>query len=195
MSVHKLNESGFSIVELLIALLLAVMVSVIFITFFRTSLVQYLNIQKDGTTATALAAQEARLANVLRGTTSVVSASGNDLVLYAYFYPSDAYVSKLHYYVLNSQLLATMTPMTANPPTGTPIAASAKTYTIISNLYQNGTTPLFAYIDSSNTALATPVSDLNAIKQIQVNLAATASNGGNQSMNLQVVLRNMKTNL
>jgi len=195
MSVRKLEQGGFSIVELLIALLLAVMVSLIFITFFRTSLVQYLNIQKDGSTATVLAAQEARLANVLRSTTSVVSASANDLVLYAYFYPSDAYVSKLHYYVSNGQLLATMTPMSANPPTGTPLTGSAKTFTIIPNFYQDGSTPLFAYIDSSNTALGTPVGDLNAIKQVQVNLAATASNGANQSMTLQVVLRNMKTNL
>ena len=95
MSAHNHNQEGFSVVELLITLTLAVLIITIFITFFRTSLVQYLNIQKDGTSATTLAAQEARIANVLRGTTGIVSAASNDLVVYAYFYPSDAYVSKL----------------------------------------------------------------------------------------------------
>ncbi|HSX42692.1 MAG TPA: hypothetical protein VLF59_01260 [Candidatus Saccharimonadales bacterium] len=195
MPYRKLTQDGFSVVELMIALVLAVLISIVFITMFRTNLVQYLNVQKDGSTATNLAAQEARVANVIRGSTGVISAANNDLVLYSYFYPSDAYVSKLHYYISNGQLLADLTPMSANPPTGTLLTAQMKTYTIIPNLYQASGSNLFAYYDASGSTLTTPVSDLNAIKVVQVNLAATATNGGVQSMNLQVSLRNFKTNL
>lgn len=195
MLVRSNAEAGFSLVELLITMTLAVLIMIMFITFFRTGTVQYLNIQKDGTTATSLAAQEARMANVLRGVTGINSAADNDLVVYAYFYPSDTYVSLLHYYVSGGQLLADMTRMSSNPPTGSPVAGSTKTYTIISNLYQVSGTALFAYLDSSNASLPTPVSNLNTIKQIQVNLAAQNSSGGNQAMMLQVSLRNRKTNL
>jgi type II secretory pathway pseudopilin PulG len=146
MSYRKLNQGGFSVVELLIALSLAVMVSIIFVTLFRSNIVQYLNLQKDGSTATTLAAQEARIATVLRSSTGIVSAANSDLVVYAYFYPSDTYVSKLHYYISGGKLLADMTRMTANPPIGVPVAGSTKTYTIIPNLYQSGGTSLFVYI-------------------------------------------------
>lgn len=195
MSIRKLDQTGFSVIELLIALTLAVLVGVMFFTLFKTNLVQYLNIQKDSTTATSLAAQESRMANVLRGTTGIVSANANDLVLYAYFYPSDTYVSQLHYYLSNGQLLAAMTRMTANPPTGTTVAGSTKTYVIVSNFYQPSGSSVFTYLDSSNAMLTTPVSDLNVIKAIQVNLAAKTSAGNNQTMSVQVDLRNRKTNL
>ncbi|MEJ0072562.1 MAG: prepilin-type N-terminal cleavage/methylation domain-containing protein [Candidatus Saccharibacteria bacterium] len=195
MSFHKQSQDGFSVIELMIALALAVLISIMFFTLFKTSFLQYLNIQQDASTATTLAGQESRVSTVLRGATSVVSASDNDLVIYSYFYPSDTYVSLLHYYVSSGQLLADLTPMSANPPTGTPLTANLRTYTIIPNFYQAAGTPTFVYLDSSNAALPTPVTDLNAIKAIQVNLAAKASNGGNQSMTLQVSLRNFKTNL
>ena len=189
------EQAGFSLVELLITLTLAVLIGIIFFTFFHTSLLQYLNIQQNGNTATNLAGQENRVATVLRGTTSIVSASGNDLVLYSYFYPSDANVSLLHYYVSNGQLLADLTPMSANPPTGIPLTANKKTYVIIPNLYQVSGGAIFSYNDSGGNALGTPVSDVNTVQTIQVNLAATLAGGGNEAMNVQVNLRNRKTNL
>jgi prepilin-type N-terminal cleavage/methylation domain-containing protein len=192
---EKHSQSGFTIIELLVAMTLAVLIGITFFTFFKTSMVQYLNLQQDGSTATTLAAQEARLTTVLRSVTGILSASNNDLVVYAYFYPSDTYVSQLHYYISNGQLLVDLSRMTSNPPIGTVIAGSSKTYTIIPNLYQGGSAPLFVYIDSSNTNLSSPVTDLNAIKQIQVNLAGTLAAGGNQAMSVQVDLRNRKTNL
>jgi type II secretory pathway pseudopilin PulG len=189
------NQSGFSVVELLIALSLAVLISIMFFTLFKTNTVQYLNLQKDANTATTLAAQEARIANVLRGVTGVVSAADNDLVAYSYFYPSDTYVSQIHYYLSGGNLMADVTPMSSNPPVGLPITASRRTYTIIPGFYQVTGTPLFVYFDSNNTTLVSPVSDVTGIKSIKINLAAKNSTGGNQTMNLQVTLRNEKTNL
>lgn len=192
---HPSNQAGFSIVELLITLTLAALVAVVFVTLFKTSLLRYLNIQQDASTATTIASQEARLANVLRGVTGVISADNTDLVAYAYFYPSDAYVSKIHYYLSNGALLADVTPMSSNPPIGRPLTGSMRNYTIIPNFYQAPGVSLFVYLDAGNGVLGTPVSDVTTIKSIQVNLAAKNSAGGNQSLQVQVMLRNEKTNL
>jgi hypothetical protein len=85
--------------------------------------------------------------------------------------------------------------MTANPPIGTPQTNKLKTYTIIDNFYQPSGSSLFTYLDSSGNALTLPISDLQTIKGVQVNLAAKGSNGSNQALNVQVSLRNRKTNL
>lgn len=144
---------------------------------------------------TALSAQATRVENVIRGLTGITSASNNDLSIYAYFYPSDAYVSLLHYYILNGQLVADMTLMTSNPPTGMQIAGSTKTYVIVPSLYQTTGVNLFNYYDSGNNLLTTPIADTNTVKSIQVNLAANLGVNGNQQLNVLVSLRNRKTNL
>lgn len=191
----KSSQSGFTLVELMVTMALAVIVGLTFFTFFNNSSRQYLDIQKDSTNMTTLSVQATRIANVVRGLTGIISANNNDLVIYAYFYPSDAYVSQLHYYVSGGQLKADLTPMTANPPTGTPITASTKTYIIIPSFYQPSGTNLFTYYDAGNTILTPPISDTNIVKSVQINLASTLSSGGNQQQNLLISLRNRKTNL
>jgi hypothetical protein len=88
--------------------------------------------------------------------------------------------------------------MNANPPTGTPITANKKTYTIISNLYLPNNMQLFVYLDETGTALTLPISDLHTVKAIQVNLGiplTTPAKNGSDTISLQVSLRNRKTNL
>lgn len=194
------NQKGFTLIELLITISLITIVSTIFLTLFKSSLANYLNLQKDGSSFTVLASQSARVANVLRGTTGIISADTNDLVVYAYFYPFDTYVSKLHYYLQTNngikQLRADLTPMTANPPIGTPITAQMKSFVIIDNFYQPVGGNLFTYLGASGSTLTLPITDLQTIKGMQVNLASTTAVGDqNQAINLQVSLRNRKTNL
>lgn len=196
----KLGSAGFTIVELTVVMAIALIVSLAAYTIFSTLLNQYFGLQADGSEFTNLATQSQRVANVLRGTTDIVSASANDLTAYAYFSPNDTYVSKVHYY-LNSDsttLYATVTPMTSNPPIGTPIDSQAKTYTIIPSYYAISGLNLFEYLDASGAALSLPISDEHVIKSIKINLAVPANfptPGGNQQVSLQVELRNRKTNL
>jgi hypothetical protein len=167
--------------------------------FFKSYLGNYLNLQSDASTMTQINTQAMRVSTVMRGVTGVTSVADNDMVLYSYFYPSDTYVSLVHYYVQTSgstkKVLADVTPMTSNPPIGTPLPAQLKTYTVIDNFYQPSGATLFTFLDSAGSALTTPISDLQTIKGVQVNLSAKTSNGGNQTMNVQVSLRNRKTNL
>jgi len=195
------RHAGFTLVELMITIIMVGMVTITFYTFFHSSLFGYLNLQKDASSFAQLNSQSARIANVLRGTTDIVSADQNDLVVYAYFYPNDQYVSLLHYYIVTTAggdktVNADLTPMTSNPPVGTPITASKRTFTVIPNYYQKSGGSLFTFLSASGSGLSTPITDLRAIKGITVNLATTVTTAGaNQELSVQVSLRNRKTNL
>lgn len=170
-----------------------------FLVFFKSSFFNYLNLQTDASALTQLSRQTNRVAQVLRGTTGITSVTASDFQGYSYFYPSDTYVSVIHYYLSTTNgvttLKADVTPMSANPPTGSPLTSQMRTYTIIDNFYQAGGTNLFTYLDASGSALALPISDLQTIKGVRVSLAAKGSNNSNQGVSVDVSLRNRKTNL
>jgi prepilin-type N-terminal cleavage/methylation domain-containing protein len=193
----KSDEGGFSLVELVIVMTVTLIMSTMFYTFFKTNLVTYLNLQKDASGFTDVATQSARIANVMRGVTDITSAASNDIVVYSYFYPTDTYVSQVHYYLnaTSTILYADVTPMTSNPPVGTLITASKKTYTIIGSFKQTSGQTLFNYLDSGGAVMTLPIGDLHTVKGIRVNLGAATATGTNQAMTLDVSLRNRKTNL
>jgi prepilin-type N-terminal cleavage/methylation domain-containing protein len=192
-------QKGFTLVEIVVVIALIGVISTTAFTFFTTSVNQYLSLQQDGIVFGDLAMQSQRVAQVLRGLTDINSATASDMVVYAYFYPNDANASLIHYYknVAGTTLYADVTPLTANPPIGTPIIAQKKTYTIISTLFQ-GSVSTFVYLDSYGTTLTLPIADLHTIKEIQVNLAVPVKSptaSGNDAISLLVSLRNRKTNL
>lgn len=202
MSRHKnpilnLAQRGFTIVELTVVILLVGIISTFAFTFFNTSTNQYLALQQDADSFNGLASHYQRLANVLRGLTDITAASANEITLYAYFSPNDAYVSLIRYYIYQNKMLADVTPLTSNPPNGTLITSSQKTYTIINNFYSTPGVDTFVYLDSSGSTLALPISDLHTIKGLTVNLAVPSKSPSNtsQALTLQVSLRNRKTNL
>ncbi|MFZ1483785.1 MAG: hypothetical protein WAS36_02135 [Candidatus Saccharimonadales bacterium] len=192
-------SKGFTTVELMVTIILVGILSTMFIVAFKSSIFNLLNLQTDATASLTLNSQVNRISTVLRGATDITSADNNELVLYSYFYPSDQYVSLLRYYTATTggtlQVKADLTPMTANPPIGTPLTAQKRTFVIIDNYYQPGSTPLFQYLDIGGNTIATPVADLKMIKSVRVQLAAKGSSGSNQKMTLEVSLRNRKTNL
>ncbi|MCA9330321.1 prepilin-type N-terminal cleavage/methylation domain-containing protein, partial [Candidatus Saccharibacteria bacterium] len=118
-------ERGFTLVELLIGMTVLSVLSVIFLTFFVTTLRQYLGLQKDGTAFSDLTQQSQRITNVLRGATDVTEATNDSVTVYAYFFPNNNYVSIIRYYLnpTRTTLYADVTPMTANPPSGVPDTA------------------------------------------------------------------------
>jgi len=195
-SVPIVREMGFTLVELLIVISLVAIVFISFSSFFTNYLILYSKYQQDANNFTELAEQSQRIADVLRGATDIVSDSANSLTAYAYFSPDDTYVSEVNYYVSASgtEVMASVTPMTANPPIGTPITSSTKTYTVISNFYQPAGGSLFTYYGTSSTLLTLPISDEHSIMEIQVNLAEPASHSKNgQTLSTTVSLRNRET--
>jgi len=198
MSSRKLQQRGFTLIEIQITLFLVAILSMVTYAAFNSSIINYFNLQKQSMNFTDMAIETQRIANVLRSSTDIVSATPEDLVVYAYFSPADTYVSKVHYYKnsTKTKLYADVTRMTSNPPVGTEISSSLKTYELISNYYQTNGVSLFTYYDASGNVLGTPISDLTTIKGIGVTLATpTSQKNVKQSVNIQVSLRNRKTNL
>jgi prepilin-type N-terminal cleavage/methylation domain-containing protein len=191
-------ENGFTLPELLIVISLVSIAFISFGTFFLGYLTTYTHYQTDASNYTELDSQSERISQVIRAATDIVSASSNDLVMYAYFSPDDTYVSQVHYYLSanGKQVLADITPMTANPPIGTLITAKKLTYTIISNYYQATGGSLFSYYDASGDLLSLPITDEHSIIQIQVNLAEPGSyTKTGQNLSVMVGLRNRKTSI
>lgn len=172
--------------------------SATFFSFFKSTLFGYFDLQKTASNFTDLASQSQRVAKVVRGSTDLIAVDNSSLEIYAYFYPTDTYVSKTKYYLngTGTKLLADVTPMSANPPIGTPITSSKKTYTIIGSFKQVTGVKLFEYLNSASAVLPLPVSDLRTIKIIRINLAVSgAQTNANQAVTVEVSLRNRKTNL
>ena len=192
------SQQGFTLVELLISMTVLVMMSLVFLVFFKSALFDYLDLQTDATNLTQLSTEEMRLGNVIRGLTVINSASANNLSVYAYFNPNDTYVSLVDYYLQTSgkstDLIASVTPMTANPPIGTPITSETQTYTIMNDFYEPSGGSLFTYFDDTFSPITLPINNLEEVKAIQINLATPLTNGGNQAINVQVTLRNRETN-
>ncbi len=192
------NQTGFTLVELLVVITLAAIAFISFGSFFLNYITTYTHYQTDASNFTELDSQSLRMGQVLRGLTDIVSATSNDIVFYAYFAPDDTYVSQVHYYLSSNgkALLADVTPMTANPPIGSLISSSKKTYTIISNYYKATGVNLFNYYDASGTLIGLPITDEHTIIEIQVNLAEPGSyTKTGQTLSITAGLRNRKTNL
>ena len=193
------NQKGFTLVEVMISLVVGALVMIGIFSFFGSSINEYFKMQQESVAFADVAANSQRVAKVIRGTTDITSASNNSVTLYSYFSPYDQYVSLITYYPnnTNTKLLADVTKMTANPPTGTQISGSTQTFTIIDNFYLPNGTNTFEYLDSSGSTLSTPISDLRTIKGVRVNLAdkPSGSSGVVTKLSVQVSLRNRKTNL
>lgn len=194
------RNAGFSIAELVIGLSILGILIVIVYPFFNVTLRQYLTLQQEGLMFGQLSIQSQRIAKVLRGATDITQATNSDITVYAYFAPNDTYVSLIHYYKngAGTKMFADVTPMTANPPTGTPITAQTHTVTIIDNFYSSASVNTFEYLDAAGNTLSMPIADLHTIKGIRVSLAVPItlpSQSGNDTITSQVSLRNRKTNL
>ncbi|MGB3023729.1 MAG: prepilin-type N-terminal cleavage/methylation domain-containing protein [Candidatus Saccharimonadales bacterium] len=193
------RSAGFTLTEIIMVLALIGVLSAMFYSLFATSFFSYLNLQKQASSFTQISLQSSRVAAVVRGLMSISIAKDDELEIYAYFYPSDQYVSKVRYYVVTvsgvKQLRADLTPMTANPPIGIPIVGDKTTTTVIDSFYQPVGTKLFTYLNAANVELATPITDFFAVKSIKIQLSAKVETQAKQTITTQVMLRNRKTNL
>lgn len=199
---HNLTnkQKGFTLIEAVIVIALTGVVITVFATFFNTAISRYLSLDKDSLAFNDLATQAQRIGNVVRGLTDITAVDDDEISIYAYFAPNDTYVSLVHYYLAdsNTKLMADVTPMTSNPPIGTPIDAQKKSFQIIDNFYKVANLNTFIYLDSGNNIINTPINDLTTVKSIKVNLAIPSTSpvaNSDTTITVTVSLRNRKTNL
>ncbi|OGL30646.1 hypothetical protein A3F37_03420 [Candidatus Saccharibacteria bacterium RIFCSPHIGHO2_12_FULL_41_12] len=193
-------QAGFSLIELMLIIAIVGVITTTIYTFFNNSISQYLALQTNNVRHGELTIQSQRMASLVRGLTDINVATTSELSMYAYLSPRDTTVSLIRYYKSTdgTKLYADVTPMSANPPTGTPVTADIKTITLLDNFYTVGGINLFTYLDSAGNTLANPVTDLRAIKGIKITLAVTSTApvvNSNETVTVQVALRNRKSNL
>lgn len=202
MSYHKLRtaQSGFTLAELAIVMSLIGIVALGIYTFTISSSTNYLKLHSEGIRFSELSEKSQRVTKVIRGAGDITEAEHNSVTMYAYFSPADQYYSIVRYYlnVNKTQLLADVTPLTSNPPIGTPITSKKQTFVVMDDFYDDPALNTFEYLDSAGTAYSLPIGDLHTIKGMRVNLSTANNNSPNDTktaMSIQVSLRNRKTNL
>jgi prepilin-type N-terminal cleavage/methylation domain-containing protein len=196
----RADNSGFSLIEMLIVLSLISIVGLGIYGFTVSSGVNYLNLHADGLRFSELSDKSQRVSRVLRGAGDITNATSDTITLYAYFSPADHYYSLITYYkdTANRKLMADVTPLDANPPIGQPINAKKLTFTIMEDFYTDPAVSTFQYLDSAGNAMPLPISDLHTVKGIRANLATASKSSPattKSSISVQVSLRNRKTNL
>jgi prepilin-type N-terminal cleavage/methylation domain-containing protein len=194
------NNKGFTLSELVVVMLMSSILIITLFVFTSSTINSFLKIQAQGLASSRLSDSSFRVSRVIRGSNYIEVANQYQITAYAYFSPQDAYTSKVSYYLNGAEdkLLADVTPMTADYPIGTLIAAQKKTVVIVDNFYKLPGFPAFKYYTSNFTELSSPVSDLQAIKNININLYTKvyqSSATDYTSSSVSVNLRNRKTNL
>lgn len=181
-------------------MIVIVVVAILFATFgvfFDSNLISFLDQQQNSIELTGLQEKSALMGDVIRGTTGIVEANNNNLELYSYFNLTDQYVSLVDYYLNSSktELLASVTPMSANPPIGQPITSETKTYVVISKYDYLPGSSLFTYYGLGQNQLFPPINNNNLIISVGINLVSpiAGSNNKTQSLDLVVSLRNRNT--
>lgn len=196
---HHRSHRGFTIVELVIVISIIAVVVPVFYSFFASSFSQYFTLAQKGTSAATLAAQTQTIAAAARTTTDISEATDAAMTVNAYYSIRDSIVSQIRYYksANGKLLLADVTPYTANPPAGTLDTSKKRTVTISNNFFTVASVPTFEYLDASGTKLTTPISDLNTIKGVRINMVEpnVSRTAAATTYTVQVSLRNRKTNL
>jgi hypothetical protein len=137
-----------------------------------------------------------RIAKVVRGTTGVVTASSNTLVIYGYFSPQDSVVKKIRYFVSGNNLNIGVTPPSGTAPNYTYNSANEVITTTRIDLVMGGQ-PMFTYYDDAGNLLPSGFTP-GQVKSIGIFLSAnpnTKTVPQPISLSTRVTLRNFKTNL
>lgn len=187
------EASGFTVVELLVAVSVLAIVSTILAAFFFNFFKSfhkgedYARLQNDSIAASLLLEKE------LRATTEVIDPSSNTLTIRAYAVSSSSPPDEVRYFIENGQIKRGLIPPTGSPPDYTYDPASETVKAIANNVISD---PLFEYFDQDGTQLTPPILAAS-ITLIKVNLTIDDDPGKPPeaiSTSFQIQLRNLKTN-
>lgn len=196
------TQKGFTITELIMVTVTAGILVTAIVGFFNGNINQYFKLQADGLAYSEITQNSQRLARVVRGIKNIELAEANKIVGYSYFAPSEQFTSKVTYQLVNAntQMQATVVPMTADYPLGTLKTGETRQVTVIDNFYKKTGVNTFEYLDASGNTMPFPIdsSNINSIKSVRIKLNVKGYGSASNSVisnELVVNLRNRKTNL
>lgn len=197
MLLHKLNnDRGYSLIELLIVITITGMIAIPLTLFAIKGATSYTFLEAQSNTSVELNILMNRITKVVRGATSVDTASPNTLTVYGYFSPQDTTIKKIRYFVAGTNLNIGVTPPTGTAPNYSYNSNDEVITTTRVDLVMGGK-PLFTYYDDSGNVLNTGFAT-SQVKNIGIFLSANPNIKQVKtpiSMSTRVSLRNLKTNL
>lgn len=190
------NQSGYTIIELLIVIVITTAIAVPLSTFAIKGMTSYNFLEAQSNTSIELNTLANRIAKVVRGATTVDTAQSNTLIIYGYFSPQDTTIKKIRYFINGTNLNIGVTPPTGTAPNYTYDSANEVITTTRIDLVMAGN-PLFTYYDDVGTQL-TGAFQVSQIKQVGIYIAANPNVKQVPkpiSLSTKVTLRNLKVNL
>lgn len=191
------RKPGFTLVELIVVMSIAMLLGGIVTDFY----VQ-MNTKNQQVQASSLAQRDLSLAadkfnRILRSTTLLVSASQTSLTVRGYPNPSDEVPSQINIYISNSKVSYSVIAPTGTAPNYIYDQANAKVYTLLPNVTNSISLPLFKYYNNTNTLLDFPVTTASVTEVEFLPSAKDADNILKTPITVatRVQLRNFKTNL
>jgi prepilin-type N-terminal cleavage/methylation domain-containing protein len=190
------TEGGFTLLEVIVASILVGLLAIPLMMFGIKGLQSYTFLQTQSQTSTDLSTLSERIAKVVRGATSVITASANTLTIYGYFDPADTKPEQIRYFVSGTNLDIGETDPVGTAPNYTYPPANEVVTVAYTHLVM-GATPMFTYYDSTGTIL--PTGFVNSeVMAVGIYVAANPTPGQNGtaiSISTLATLRNFKTNL
>lgn len=199
------RSRGITLVEMVVAMSIFSVVGVIVAMFgrdifsFNSFIQSDLNAQFEGRRAVVRMISEMReMSQSSLGAYPIATAGTSTLVFFSDI-DADSVKEQVRYYIQGQQIIRGVIEPVGNPPVYN--VGSMLTRTVISDIGNGTSTPLFQYYDTgyagTTTPLATPV-DISSIRLIQINaLVDSVSSRGNSQLMItsQVTPRNLKDNL
>ncbi len=191
------RQQGFTIVELILGVVIAMFIAGSSAALLRTYYDNFSRSQMQLDQQSENAVSLERIAKYLRQAQSIESAANQELIIYASYYPDDPAPDRLHFSVVNSNLiLGVIRPQGTDPNFTYP--QDSETTQIMAINFSNGQNPIFKYYDLNGNLLVSPPNPAS-IKMIEINLWIGAGQGVTLPppllLSTKVSLRNLKNNL
>ena len=183
-------------IELLVVITITGLIATPLTIFAIKGATSYTFLEAQSNTSIELDTLVNRITKVIRGATSVDTASPNTLIVYGYFSPQDTTIKKIRYFINGTNLNIGVTPPTGTAPNYTYLLANEVITTTRIDLVM-GSNSLFTYYDDSGNLLG---SGFSASQVRDIGLYVAANPNAKQvpvpiSLSTRVTLRNLKTNL
>ena len=190
------SMAGYSLLELLVVMVIIGAIALPLSTYLIKGLGTYNFVQIQSDTSLELETLADRVTRVLRGATSIDTASPNTLIVYGYFSPQDTTIKKIRYFISGTNLNIGVTPPSGTAPNYTFPSANEVVSTSRVDLSM-GSNPLFTYYDDAENLLTGSFTP-GQVKEIGIFVSANPNTKQVRvpiSISTKVTLRNLKTNL
>ena len=198
-------QKGMTLVEVLVAM--GIFVAVMFtVAVFQYNVITYPKNISDSFTTTQdtqillrTMLRELRTMEPSANGSYSISTTGTSSITFYSDSKNDGIVEQISYYLASSSIYRSSIDPSGTPPTYN--GANRVTKTIVNNVRNSSSTPLFEYFDTNYTGTSSPLSQpvtATAVRLIKINLLLDVDVNRSPTPILYVVeasLRNLKTNL